>query len=135
MKKQTDRVRKLYKYFKAGRGEMAFAISLFQLFLLFELTEVDAYVRILIAGVVISLCGVSIGWFSVKYLDTTSPYVMPYTQDYIRKDVLQLRGLMNLNNALYVNGFINEVQYKKINDDFDRGLKLRSRWLDKPIND
>ena len=134
-RKQTDRLRKLYKYFKAGRGEISFAISLYQLFLLFQLSGVNAYLRIVMAGSIISLLGVSIGWVSIKYLDTTSPYVMPYTQSYIRKDVLELMGLIEMNHALFENGTIGIKGYEAANIKFTQALDIRVQWLDEPIND
>lgn len=129
VKKETDLIRKLYKYFKSGKGEIAFLISIYQLFLLFELTGNQAIIKIFFVSIGITIIGLIIGYVSVKKLDTTSPYVMPYTQDYIKKDVLQLYALLEIVDELNKKGIETGNARKYILE----GLKYREKWLDEPI--
>jgi hypothetical protein len=129
VKKETDLIRKMYKYFKSDKGEIAFLISIYQLFLLFELTGNKAITRIFLVSIGLIIIGLIIGYVSVKKLDTTSPYVMPYTQDYIRKDCLELIAMRNMLMQLEEKEIINSEPRELI----DKALEHRLKWLDEPI--
>ena len=126
VKKETDIFRKTYKYFKAGKGEISFFVSMYQLFLLFVLAGDYALIKVIILGCVLIVLNFLAGWYSVKKLDTTSPYVMPYTQDYIKKDVLELKALASFFEQMHNKGYIDSLPQDLIFE----ALPLREKWVD-----
>ena len=82
---------------------------MYQLFLLFVLAGDYALIKVIILGCVLIVLNFLAGWYSVKKLDTTSPYVMPYTQDYIKKDLCE-KLILDCNQlAKMVNALINSL--------------------------
>jgi len=133
-RKETDIIRKMYKYFKSGKGEIAFFISLYQLYLLFELSGNEAIIRVIFVTILLGITGLVIGYVSIKKLDTTSPYVMPYTQDYIRKDTLELIAEREFIYSLMCgDDEIKKEHYDNIIKLLDYAIKIREKWLDEPI--
>jgi hypothetical protein len=118
--KETDPIRKLWQIFKAGKNEIFFIISLYNMFQLWRVTENDMnnFYKLLFGLVIL---GLLIGYVEIKKLRPSQTFLNPYTQDNIRAGLLQTEGFIETikgNKELAIEKFIESIN-------------IRKRWLDK----
>jgi len=131
MKRHTGILRKMWIFFKKGKAEIWFLISLYNTIQLWALGGVN------ITYGIMALIGLAIGAFFIgivltKKVETTNPYVNPYTQDNIKASILFYEAF-----KLYLEDCERIVQEKeKLKESInkvDEALQIRYNWLDRSL--
>jgi len=122
MKRQTGLFRKSWIFFKKGKSEIWFLISLYNTIQLWTLRGLNIYNGVLFL-IALAISAFFLGIVLTKKVDTTNPYVNPYTQDNIKASILFYQAMR---------------EWFKGNTDkafelIDKSLEIRYKWLDKGL--
>lgn len=119
--KDTKLFRKLYIYFKKGKGEIFFLISLYNTYLISKLSSDN--IEVFLMGLIFTLFIVSIivGYISAKYITPTTQIISPYAQDSILSGIYHKRGMICMCNG----------DYKEAMQYFEESITLNRKWMDR----
>lgn len=125
--KKTGQTRKLWVFFKRGRSELQLFVSLISsIFVWYSLGNLERvipnlfdFVKVFVPVYVIS--SLLLGYYVIKKVDTTRPYINPFTQD-------------NINSSIYENEAL--IEYMRGNNEkaielLTNAQILRKKWVDK----
>ncbi len=127
MIRETGRFRVRWNYFKRGKSEINFLLTIYNtILIIWAGGTITGNTGSLISfsivfGVVLFFVSLVIGKYSLKKLDTSMPYINPFIQDVTRHRSLMAEGQKALasNDKLYaINCFIEaeEVLERWLND-------------------
>lgn len=118
MKSETDIFRQILIYFRKGKSELWFLIGIYNTIQLWYLSEgkVSNLLMIIFGSLIICIL---FGYIVIKKLETSNPYVNPFTQDTITASLLFYEALKYM---------ILEDREKAL-FNIEEAIKLRERWV------
>jgi hypothetical protein len=125
--KNTGTLRKTWVYFKKGKNESAFLLSIYNTVLIWwNLGNWDAYFKnmklfIILFFPTFIIISILVGKYVTRNVDTTNPYINPFTQDNISAGILSSEALMD-----FFDGNIGLAKTK-----IKQSITIRERWMDK----
>lgn len=128
MKKETDFIRKLWDYFKNGKSEISFLISLYQLYLIYLIRDNNSLDHVVLIGIGFFIVSIVIGFFSVKKVKPTTVYTNPFSQDNIDLSLLSITYQRKLLECYNDYGIVDDYNYKVLSDILGEQEDNRRCW-------
>jgi len=120
MSTETGTIRKLWTYFKKGKAEIWFLLSLYNTIQLWSIRGQKPELGISII-LLLSIVSIGVGYYIIKNVETTNPFVNPYTQDSLISTISLQNGLIELAKG----------NNEKAIEYFLEAKRLRDKWIDK----
>ncbi len=119
--KEKGKIRTLWTYFKKGKAELWFILSIYNSFILSQLKG-NTVMHIIYVWLILGFIGGSIiiGWYVTKRIETQTPYISPYTQDFLKAELY-------LSNAI---GYLICGQHEQALSEIQECRRLREKWID-----
>ena len=133
MKRETGLFRKAWIFFKKGKSEIWFVISLYNTIQLWTIQGINPY-RGCCVLVLLGVSAFFLGIFLTKKVETTNPYVNPYTQDNIKASILFYEAFkIYIENELEFDLDEAESNLNIALEKVNEALKIRYKWRDKGL--
>ena len=114
-------LRKVWTYFKKGKGELALVISLYNTYMISKIAENENITLFILFTISFFIGSIIVGYVTTKHVDTTNPLVNPYIQETIKAEIEFRKGIISL--------LKNEPD--EAIAQIQRSIQLRENWIDR----
>ena len=125
--RKTGIIRKTWTYFKKGKAEITFVLSIYNTVLIWwSLGNLNVYFKnikifIMLFAPIYLIISIIMGKYITRNVDTTNAYINPFTQDNLTAGILTSEALMD-----FFDGNTNSAVSK-----IKQSIEIRERWIDK----
>jgi hypothetical protein len=125
--RKTGIIRKTWTYFKKGKAEITFVLSIYNTVLIWwSLGNLNVYFKnikifIMLFAPIYLIISIIMGKYITRNVETTNAYINPFTQDSLTAGILTSEALME-----FFDGNRNSAVSK-----LKQSIEIRERWIDK----
>jgi hypothetical protein len=125
--RKTGIMRKTWTYFKKGKAEITFVLSIYNTVLIWwSLGNLNVYFKniktfIMLFAPIYLIISIIMGKYITRNVETTNAYINPFTQDSLTAGILTSEALMD-----FFDGNTNSAVSK-----LKQSIEIRERWIDK----